>query len=55
MRVAAAGHGQFTEVVLHPSVTVAASVRDGRPTVTDDDLARSCTPAPASTASSPGR
>jgi len=39
MRVEAAGHGQFTEVVLHPSVTVAQATRaDGRP-ITDADLA----------------
>lgn len=38
MRVEAAGHGQFTQVVLHPSVTVAATVRaDGRP-IGDEDL-----------------
>ena len=38
MRVEAAGHGQFTQVVLHPSVTVAAAVRaDGRP-IGDEDL-----------------
>src|SRR5512133_837095 len=39
MRVEAAGHGQFTQVVLHPVVTVAATVRaDGR-RISDDDLA----------------
>ena len=39
MRVEAAGHGQFTEVVLHPAVTLAQQTRaDGRP-VGDDDLA----------------
>jgi len=39
MRVEAAGHGQFTEVVLRPCVTIAHAQRaDGRP-ITDDDLA----------------
>lgn len=40
MRVEAAGHGQFTEVVLHPRVTVAqdAHLPDGSP-VTDAVLA----------------
>ncbi len=39
MRVEAAGHGQFTEVVLRPCVTLAHPERtDGRP-VTDEDLA----------------
>lgn len=39
MRVEAAGHGQFTEVVLHPSVTLAHAARaDGR-AITDDDVA----------------
>jgi organic hydroperoxide reductase OsmC/OhrA len=39
MRVEAAGHGQFTEVVLRPCVTIAAQDRsDGRP-ITDEDLA----------------
>lgn len=39
MRVEAAGHGQFTEVVLRPCVTLARGDRaDGRP-VTDEDLA----------------
>src|SRR5450756_1616089 len=39
MRVEAAGHGQFTEVVLRPCVTIAQAERaDGRP-ITDDDLA----------------
>lgn len=39
MRVEAAGHGQFTEVVLRPCVTLArAEHADGRP-VTDEDLA----------------
>ncbi len=39
MRVEAAGHGQFTEVVLHPCVTIAHPERsDGRP-IGEDDLA----------------
>lgn len=39
MRVEGAGHGQFTEVVLRPSVTLARGTRaDGRP-VTDPELA----------------
>ena len=39
MRVAAAGHGQFTDVVLHPSVTLAHDARpDGR-AISEDDLA----------------
>lgn len=39
MRVAAAGHGQFTEAVLHPCVTIASGTRaDGRP-IGDEDLA----------------
>jgi organic hydroperoxide reductase OsmC/OhrA len=39
MRVEAAGHGQFTDVVLRPSVTVARSARaDGR-SIADEDLA----------------
>jgi len=38
MRVEAAGHGQFTEVVLRPCVTIARGERpDGRP-ITDEDL-----------------
>lgn len=39
MRVEAAGHGQFTEVVLHPGVTLARATRgDGR-RITDEDVA----------------
>ncbi|MDT0164440.1 OsmC family protein [Actinotalea sp. AC32] len=39
MRVEGAGHGQFTDVVLHPSVTLAHAARpDGR-AVTDAELA----------------
>lgn len=39
MRVEAAGHGQFTEVVLRPAVTIARAVRpDGSP-IADEDLA----------------
>jgi len=39
MRVEAAGHGQFTEVLLRPCVTIAQAERaDGRP-ITDEDLA----------------
>jgi len=39
MRVEAAGHGQFTDVVLRPCVTLARTTRpDGRP-IGDEDLA----------------
>jgi organic hydroperoxide reductase OsmC/OhrA len=39
MRVEAAGHGQFTDVVLRPCVTLARSARaDGRP-IGDEDMA----------------
>lgn len=38
MRVEAAGHGQFIDVVLRPSVTLAAAGPDGGTPATDEDL-----------------
>lgn len=39
MRVEAAGHGQFTEVVLRPLVTLGRAERSDGSTVSDEDLA----------------
>jgi organic hydroperoxide reductase OsmC/OhrA len=38
MRVEAAGHGQFTEAVLRPQVTVRSTMKDGRPALFPGDL-----------------